>query len=209
MSTFDTLRSEWAEKKGKMEQLHAKMDPNLVVNLVSTIEKLGGETESGISQVEFLLSMLVESGVLQQEEIGSLKTIFAKAGGDDEGKITKEALETSVAEMQTSLAVTVAAAEASGSFFTMPKMVKVAPEPEPMKVVTEDDLVLIETEVLSKLSGLKQVRCACCPFGSPCGCKCFALAQGMHRPWAVARLCVTLPRVVGWGWLGTPFECAC
>lgn len=40
VSTFDTLRGEWAEKKGKMVQLHAKMRPSFAEDLLKTIEEL-------------------------------------------------------------------------------------------------------------------------------------------------------------------------
>lgn len=62
VSTFDAIRAEYKEKRGKIEKLQNKLNPNLADNLLATIDKLqGGESKSdSLSQTQFLISMLVQ-----------------------------------------------------------------------------------------------------------------------------------------------------
>jgi len=174
VSTFDNLRGEWSLKKNKMEQLHNKMDPNLLTKLLSTIEKHDPAAGAGsrINQTQFLLAMLVESGALDQEAVAPLEQIFGKAPVDENGTMSRDDLVSTVGSMQESLAVTVAVA--AGKAPPPPPTAKVAPEPREDKrtattmlkraatsarlvptrtrVVTTDDLAALELEALAQLT---------------------------------------------------------
>ena len=80
VSAFDGLRSEWNDKKDKMEQLDSKMDAELLPNLIATISKLDPNPSPSrrVSQMQFMLGMLKESGVLSEEDIAPLEHIFKK-----------------------------------------------------------------------------------------------------------------------------------
>ena len=77
VSTFNAAREEYAQKAERMRQLQNKMNPHLSDNLFATVEQLQGKGGSGgmegVSKMEFLVSMLVESGVIDKSELDAFK----------------------------------------------------------------------------------------------------------------------------------------
>ena len=77
VSTFNAAREEYAQKAERMRQLQNKMNPHLSDNLFATVEQLQGKGGSGgmegVSKMEFLVSMLVESGVIDRSELDAFK----------------------------------------------------------------------------------------------------------------------------------------
>jgi hypothetical protein len=57
-----------------MRQLQNKMNPHLSDNLFATVEQLQGKGGmEGVSKMQFFVSMLVESGVIDKSELDAFK----------------------------------------------------------------------------------------------------------------------------------------
>eukprot|EP00966_Prymnesium_polylepis_P128594 2974401-Prymnesium_polylepis.1 len=89
VSTFDKLREEFVAKGRRMEQLHNKLNPKLAEDLISTVEILQdprAKLGDGVTQMQFMISMLVESGVIEKAELDGFQKIFSKAKLEDDGQ---------------------------------------------------------------------------------------------------------------------------
>ena len=147
ISTLDTLRDDFRQRGRRMEQLHNKMNPNLAENLIATCEKLQdprAQMGDGVTQMQFMVSMLVESGVFDASELDGIRNIFAKANVDDEGMLSKEDLKHVISEMQVNLSegATLAGFDApppvaDARVHPAPPELEPAPEPEPPPPVLE------------------------------------------------------------------------
>ena len=74
VSTFNAAREEYAQKAERMRQLQNKMNPHLSDNLFATVEQLQGKGGmEGVSKMQFFVSMLVESGVIDKSELDAFK----------------------------------------------------------------------------------------------------------------------------------------
>ena len=74
VSTFNAARGEYAQKAERMRQLQKKMNPHLSDNLLATVEQLQGKGGmEGVSKMQFFVSMLVESGVIDKSELDAFK----------------------------------------------------------------------------------------------------------------------------------------
>ena len=125
LGTFEDVREEAAKREAKVKQGKKKMDPNLVKKLLAKRQAMltttspnggpGGGISSqagpspGISQSEFILSMLLVSGALSDDDIGASREMFANAGADETGCLSVSGLHNMVNSMQRNLAASVGA----------------------------------------------------------------------------------------------------
>ena len=72
--------------------------------MLETIQKLqdsrGNTGGDGVTQMEFLVSMLVESGVVPEADVGVLRSVFARAEVDENGMLSQAGLHGAVTSMQ-------------------------------------------------------------------------------------------------------------
>jgi len=104
VSTFGNLREEWKEKRGKMERLDNKMDSEFADKMIACIENFDSSAASaaGFDQMQFVLSQLVQSGVVAEEDLKPFQSIFDTAQQTG-GKISRAQIEQSVGQMQVNL----------------------------------------------------------------------------------------------------------
>jgi potassium channel subfamily K len=115
IGTFEDVREEAAQREAKVEQGKKKMDPHFTEQVLQRLEMFkksnskDGAKPSGISMAEFVLSMLLESGALSEDEIAASKEMFAKADVSGTGSISTAGLQNALNSMQVNLAASVGA----------------------------------------------------------------------------------------------------
>jgi len=151
VSSFDGLREEWSKKKEKVAQMILKSDPNFAQNLMGCIEGMDPRTKGTdkFNQMQFLLGMLVSSGLLPESELVPVKRIFSTAEVDVDGKISRLEVQYTTKLMQASLSVASGQGEVA-----MPVRAAKAVQ----RGLTDEELEALEREALAQLQGLTSIK---------------------------------------------------
>ena len=139
ISLLDTLRSERAKVVGPgglLEQAANKLDPETSDNLLQTAAELtlsgGGGVPAGVTKQEFILGMLIQSGVVNHEDVKVYQGMFEKQQVGKDGVLEKQKLESAIQEMQVKVGEGVAKCSPA-----VLKNLEVVIPPPPVVVVTE------------------------------------------------------------------------
>lgn len=112
ISTLSILRDARRVKLDLLEQLHRKLEPNVVDNILDSAAKLHSDAgdgnelviPAGVSKTDFVMGMLLQSGAVTWKQLQPYEELFDKAP-TKEGMLGKRELAETVNEMQSIIAV--------------------------------------------------------------------------------------------------------
>jgi len=135
ISTFDELRENRREALELVAQLHRKLEPGVVDNLVETAAKLHAShtldaqqlvIPEGINKTDFVMGMLVQAGAVTWKQIRPYEELFDEAPKKSGTELSKRELSETVNKMQTTIAVA-----AGPEFKIVPEVRYAAEDPTP------------------------------------------------------------------------------
>jgi len=164
VSTLFKLQDDRRVKLDLVEQLHRKLEPNVVGNILESAAKLhsdgadGNEVviPAGVTKIDFVMGMLLQSGAVSWKQLEPYEELFDKAP-TREGILAKTELAETVNEMQSIIAV----AAGPGAVVSPPPPAPPAPAPAPapapppeITAPTDADLRMVAQEADAQLQQL-------------------------------------------------------
>jgi len=90
LSTVDTLRAERAEQLERVRQLERRLDERLFASLMERVQTLRPKVERdglGVTELEFAMSMLLELGMIEYEQVRPFLKQFRKLDVTGNGRV--------------------------------------------------------------------------------------------------------------------------